>query len=294
MTATATVTSPPALAPQLWKADEQNFASTLLEIRYPPKQLWTIGDRSVIEVPCVAIVGTRRMTAYGERTTRRLAAAFANAGACVVSGMAQGVDATAHRAAIEAGGKTAAVLGTGVDVPYPAGHRRLHAEIARAGCLISEMEPGRGASPGCFPRRNRLIAGLASVTIVVEAPDKSGALLTAAEADQAHRIVAAVPGPIDSPQSGGTNRLLRDGAQVIASVNDALTLMGLTPEPEQTPTLRPTEQKIWDALKELEGAPVELISARCGIELRETLAAITALEIAGLVAYDLSGAIRRR
>lgn len=248
----------------------------------------------MLEVPCVAIVGTRRMTAYGERVTRRLASAFARAGACVVSGMAQGVDATAHRAAIEAGGRTVAVLGTGVDVPYPAGHHRLHAEIARAGCLISEMEPGKRATPGCFPRRNRLIAGLASVTIVVEAPDKSGALLTAAEADQAHRIVAAVPGPIDSPQSGGTNRLLRDGVQVIASVNDALTLVGLTPEQEETPTLRPTEQKIWEALKELEAASVELISARCGIDLRETLVAITALEMAGLVAYDLSGSIRRR
>jgi DNA processing protein len=132
------------------------------------------------------------------------------------------------------------------------------------------------------------------VTIVVEAPDKSGALLTAAEADQAHRIVAAVPGPIDSAQSAGTNRLLRDGAQVIASVNDALTLVGLTPEPEPIPTLRPTEQKIWDALKELDAAPAELIAARCGIELRETLGAITALEIAGLVTYDLSGSIRRR
>jgi DNA processing protein len=208
--------------------------------------------------------------------------------------MAQGIDATAHRAAMEAGGRTVAVLGTGVDVPYPSGHRQLHAQIARTGCVLSEMEPGQRAIPGCFPRRNRLIAGLAPVTIVVEAPEKSGALLTATDANDAHRVVAAVPGPIDSPQSSGTNRLIRDGAQVIASVNDALTLMGLTPEQEETPTLRPTEQKIWELLKDLDAAPVELISARCGIELRETLAAITTLEIAGLITTDLSGAIRRR
>lgn len=282
------------LCPEVWDVDAPDFPSDLLEIRYPPKRLWSLGDRSVLDAPRVAIVGTRQMTAYGQRITRSLGSAFGRAGACIVSGMAQGIDATAHRAAMEVGARTIAVLGTGVDVPYPAGHRRLHADIARTGCVLSEMEPGQRAIPGCFPRRNRLIAGLAKVTIVVEAPEKSGALLTATDANDAHRIVAAVPGPIDSPQSAGTNKLIRDGAQVIASVNDALTLMGLAPEAEETPTLRPVEQKIWEALCELGSASVELISARSGLDLREVLTAITALEIAGLVTTDLSGSIRRR
>lgn len=245
-------------------------------------------------MPCVAIVGTRRMTAYGEKVTRRLAIALVRAGACIVSGMARGVDATAHRTALDLGGRTIAVLGTGVDVPYPVGHRMLHREIGSAGLLISEFEPGQSAFKGCFPRRNRLIAGLARATIVVEAGHKSGANITAHEARDAQREFAAVPGPIDAAQSAGCNMLIRDGAHPITCVNDALALMRLAPEPEEVPSLGPAEQLIWDCLGSAHAASVELLAAHTGLGLREVLVTITSLELTGLVYMDPGGSIRRR
>ncbi|HEX6251451.1 MAG TPA: DNA-processing protein DprA [Gemmatimonadaceae bacterium] len=282
------------VAPRVWHCQDADFPPALKDMPHPPLAVWTLGDRSVLDAPCVAIVGTREMTGYGERTARRLATAFTRAGACVVSGMARGVDATAHRAALEAGGRTVAVLGTGVDVPYPAGHRHLHAQIAGAGLVVSEEEPGTRARPGCFPRRNRIIAGLARLTIVVEAGLKGGANITAAAADAAHRQVAAVPGPIDAPQSQGCNRLILDGAAIITCVNDALALMGLPQETEERPVLSDREQKIWDVLGSEEAATVELLTARTALPLRETLTALTTLELDGRVAQDFTGTYRRR
>lgn len=284
----------PASPPQVWRCRDADFPPSLLDIPHPPQAVWTLGDRSVLEAPCVAIVGTRQMTGYGERITRRLATALARGGACVVSGMARGVDATAHRAALEVGGRTVAVLGTGVDVPYPVGHRHLHAQIARGGLVVSEVPPGQRARPGCFPRRNRIIAGLAKVTIVVEAGSRSGANSTAAAADAAHRQLAAVPGPIDSPQSEGCNRLILDGATIITCVNDALALMGLQQEPEERPVLGESEQKIWDVLGSEGAATVELMTARTALPLREMLMALTSLELDGRIARDFAGTFRRR
>src|SRR5207249_9854011 len=145
---------------------------------------------------------------------RELAGALARAGACVVSGMALGIDAIAHRAALEVNGRTIAVLGTGVDIAYPRAHRGLHAEIVARGLVLSELPPGAHSHGGSFPLRNRIIAALAKVTIVVEAPEGSGALITSERALDLNRTVAAVPGPIDSPQSEGTNKLIREGAQI--------------------------------------------------------------------------------
>jgi DNA processing protein len=262
---------------------------------HPPRALWTLGDRSVLDAPCVAVVGTRSMTAYGERVTRQLVTALARAGACVVSGMARGIDATAHRATLETGGRTVAVLGTGVDVPYPAGHRTLHAQIARSGLVLSEEEPGTRATKGCFPRRNRIIASLSSVVIVVEAPFRSGANNTVAHAMKLPDCaIAVVPGPIDSPQSQGCNLLLQQGAHPITCVNDALALAGLRQEPEERPLFAPTEQKIWDTLS-LEGAAsVDLILARTALPLREALVALTSLELDGRVECDAGGLFRVR
>ncbi|CAN5182772.1 hypothetical protein BH23GEM2_BH23GEM2_09100 [soil metagenome] len=284
----------PAPVPQVWHCRDTEFPPALLDIPHPPQAVWTLGDRAVLDAPCVAIVGTRQMTAYGERVTRRLGTALARAGACIVSGMARGVDATAHRAALEVGGRTVAVLGTGVDVPYPAGHRQLHGDIAASGLVLSEEAPGARARPGCFPRRNRIIAGLARVTIVVEAGLRSGANSTAAAADAAHRQLAAVPGPIDSPQSAGCNRLILDGAAIITCVNDALALVGLPQEPEERPVLGEGEQKIWDVLGSEGAATVELLTARTALPLRETLMALTSLELDGRVTQDFAGAFRRR
>jgi DNA processing protein len=193
--------------------------------------LWCLGEVACLSgAPdrLVSIVGTRDCSAYAERTAARLAAACVRAGLVVVSGLARGVDAAAHRGAMHAGGRTIAVLGTGVDVPYPVGHRALHAEVQRAGLVVSEMEPGTRAGPGCFPRRNRIIAALARYTVVVEAGFKSGAMNTAGQALQLGRGVAAVPGMIDDPRTAGSNLLIRDGAHAIASVEDVLGLYGLS------------------------------------------------------------------
>ena len=259
-----------------------------------PKQLFTIGNESHLHPPTVAIVGTRDATAYGIRTTRLLATAFARAGVSVVSGMAIGIDAAAHRAALEAGGRTVAVLGTGVDVPYPRGHRELHRVISEKAVVVSEYGPGVGAHPGTFPRRNRIIAGLARVTIIVEAGFKSGALITGRQAESLHRRVAVVPGPIDSRQCAGSNLLLRDGATMITSVADALSLLDISSPDEREPLhLSAEDGRVW---KSLAGGPLDpdAIAVLCHITIRECLAAVTSLELQGLVECLVSGEVRRR
>jgi DNA processing protein len=274
---------------------DEGYPPALLDLRAPPRVLWAIGDVATLRAPVIAIVGTRKATTYGERATREIAGALARAGACIVSGMARGIDGFAHLAALEAHGRTVAVLGTGVDIAYPAGHRPLHARIREQGLLLSEETPGAQAGPGSFPRRNRIIAALASVTIVVEAGVKSGAINTAAHALEIGRTVAAVPGPIDAPQSAGANSLLRDGATVIADVADALQLAGLTP-----PIRRPdpeiataAERAVWSALGD--GAlDVDTLAVRSGLPARECLAAITTLELTGAIECALTGEIRRR
>jgi DNA processing protein len=274
---------------------DDGYPPTLLDLSSPPRTLWAIGDLAMLQPPIVAIVGTRKATAYGQRVTREIAGALARAGACIVSGMARGIDGYAHRAALDVGGRTVAVLGTGVDLAYPASHRPLHRHIRERGLLLSEEPPGAHAGPGSFPKRNRLIAALASVTIVIEAGAESGAGLTAGHALQLGRTVAAVPGPIDSPQSKGTNLFIRDGATVIAEVDDALQLVGLTP-PARRPDpeiASPAEQAVWSALGD--GAlDVDSLTARSGLPARECLAAVTTLELSGAIECALTGEIRRR
>ena len=158
---------------------DDDYPAALLDLPEPPAILWRIGSLDLLQGPVVAIVGTRQATLYGERVTREIAGALARAGASVVSGMARGIDGVAHVAALDAGGRTVAVLGTGVDIAYPPSHRALHRRIATSGLLLSELPPGAHSHGGSFPQRNRLIAALARLTIIVEAPIKSGALITA-------------------------------------------------------------------------------------------------------------------
>lgn len=279
--------------PVRWSKGSPEYPAELLDLPNAPDALFALGARSTLDAPRVAVVGTRDCTAYGDRTARKIASAIARAGGCVVSGMARGIDACAHRAALEAGGKTVAVLGTGVDVPYPQGHTRLHAELAGAGLVLSESPPGTTAFRGCFPRRNRIIAALAPVTIVVEAGYKSGALLTVKNALELGRTVAAVPGPIDSPHSAGTNELLRDGAHVIATVDDALALAGFPAEPElELPDLTANERAVWDALGK-GAATIELVAHRASLSLRDCMSAATALELRSLISTGFSGEYRR-
>lgn len=220
----------PAPTPR-WVASEA-LPAVLRNVSHPPAGLWLLGEEAALRgAPDrhVAIVGTREATPYGVRVATDLAAACARAGLVVVSGLARGIDAAAHRAALDAGGETIAVQGTGVDVPYPVGHRALHALLARRATVISEVEPGTAAFRGCFPRRNRLIAALSKVVVVVEADHKSGAINTATHALDLNGTVAAVPGRIDVPQSNGTNQLIFDGAQLIRSPADLLALAGVSP-----------------------------------------------------------------
>ncbi len=213
------------------RLDAASLPAGLRELSRPVAGLWCLGDaESLAGAPArhVALVGTREASPYGIRTAERLAALCARAGVVVVSGMARGIDAAAHRAALAAGGRTIAVQGTGVDVPYPASHRALHTLLCDRGTVVSEMEPGTKATPGCFPRRNRIIAGLSQVVVVVEAPFKSGAINTAAQALELGRVVAAVPGRIDEAWSAGSNQLIRDGAQVIAEPADLLAILGIS------------------------------------------------------------------
>jgi len=260
-----------------------------------PPVLWALGQTSLLRSTIVAIVGTRRATVYGERATADIASALARAGAAIVSGMARGIDAAAHLAALSSpGGTTIAVLGTGVDVAYPTAHSALHERIASTGLLLSEELPGDRANGGSFPKRNRIIAALASVTIVCEAPERSGALITARYANDLARTLAAVPGRIDSPQSYGSNRLLRDGANVITDVDDALGLIHAAPQRSAQPSLdTPDERAVWDALSHGPSG-IDALTVRAKLAARACLAAVTSLELRGLVECALDGDIRRR
>jgi DNA processing protein len=272
---------------------DPRYPAALEDCPDPPRTLWARGDLALLERPAVAIVGTRRATAYAERVTRQLAMTLARAGACVISGLARGVDATAHRGALEVDGATIAVLGTGLDVCYPRGHASLQRDIGVRGVLLSELAPDDPAHRGSFPKRNRIIAALARVTIVVEAGVKSGALITAGHALEMGRTVAAVPGPIDVPQAQGSNELLRDGATMLTSMADALALLGLTAPirlqeiPEGT-----DERTVWEAL-DAGGLDLESLAARASLPAHVTLAAVSALELRGLVECALTGEIRR-
>ena len=272
---------------------DTGYPVALGDLEDPPVVVYALGAGK-ISAPVVALVGTRDASPYGERVTRELASALARAGAVIVSGMARGIDSVAHRAALDASGTTVAVLGTGVDRAYPVSNRPLHRRIARDGLVLSELPPATAPTRGSFPRRNRIIAGLAELTIVVEAGRKSGALITATHALELGRTVAAVPGPIDSPQSAGANELLRDGAIVIADVADALALVGLTaPLAGARVITSEDEQAVWDTLGA--GAmDLDSLAARSGLPARRCMTAVTALEIAGAVECALTGEIRRR
>ncbi len=201
---------------------DSDYPAILGEIALPPIGLFIRGASLATLSPAVAIVGTRAPTARGPGIARRLAAGLAAAGVTVVSGLARGIDTAAHRGALAAGGATVAVLGTGLDRTYPPENEGLAAEIARGGALVSEFPMGSEPRASAFPRRNRIISGLSAGVVVIEAGERSGALITAARALEQGREVFAVPGPIDEVQSRGPNGLLRDGATLVEDVGDIL------------------------------------------------------------------------
>ena len=203
----------------------------LRAIHDPPKRLYLRGNgaHELLEQPAVAIVGARACSAYGSQVARMLGRELAATGVVVVSGLARGIDADAHRGALDAGGHTVAVLGCGIDRDYPAAHATLARRIAERSLVVSEYEPGVEPAPWRFPARNRIIAGLAVATVVVEARDRSGALITADFALEEGREVFAVPGEITSALSRGTNALLRVGATPLTRAADVLETIGIEP-----------------------------------------------------------------
>jgi DNA processing protein len=204
---------------------EAEYPAHLLEIPAPPDRLWVRGGLVDEDALAVAIVGSRRATPFGLELAERLAGDLAARGITVVSGLARGIDSAAHRGALEAGGRTIAVLGSGVDVLYPPENRRLAARIAEQGALVSQFAPGAPALAHHFPVRNRIIAGLALGVVVVEAAEQSGTLITAGHAGDLGREVMAVPGRAGAPTSRGTHKLIRDGAALVESWEDVVALL---------------------------------------------------------------------
>lgn len=210
---------------RLLRCDEADFPPQLETVPQPPAALFVAGDPALLLAPQVAIVGARSATAQGLVTARDFARTLSRAGLIITSGMAEGIDGAAHAAALDAGGSTVAVVGTGPDVVYPRKHRQLADRIAENGAIVSEFPPATEARPSHFPRRNRLIAGLALGTLVVEAGLQSGSLITARLAAESGREVFALPGSIHNPLAKGCHRLIRDGARLIetgAEVIEAL------------------------------------------------------------------------
>ena len=209
----------------LWS--DEGYPERLGHLVDPPPVLFARGQLELLGRPSVTIVGSRRSTAYGRRSAEALAAQMALRRITVVSGLALGIDGASHRGALEVGGDTIAVLGSGIDLIQPASHRRLGERIAREGLLLSEFLPGEPARAHHFPRRNRILAALSSAVVVVEAAEKSGALITVEHALDLGRDVYAVPGALDAPQSRGCNVLIRQGAQVITSPEEFGRDLGL-------------------------------------------------------------------
>lgn len=270
------------------------FPARLRDIPDAPVALYALGDLGLLEQPGVAVVGSRDHSPYGETACRLVVEAALQGGALVVSGMARGIDAVAHTAALDLGGATIGVLGNGLGVIYPAANRALYERVARDGLLLTELPPGERPATWSFPRRNRLVSALAHVVVVVEAAEGSGALITAMSALEQSRDVLAVPGPITLPTSVGVNGLIRDGATPYLMPGDlwqrlpggTARAVGVAPAAQARralpPDLPPTER----AATELLAAEVldpDQLAARLGLGAGDVLALVTALELRGLV-----------
>jgi DNA processing protein len=273
--------------PRRIRRRETAFPPLLAAIHDPPPQLYLRGDEecSVLARPAAAIVGARTCSAYGRSVARSLARDLGAAGLVVVSGMARGIDGEAHRGALEGGGRTVAVLGCGIDRDYPAAHAELARRICQAGLLVSEYEPGVEPAPWRFPARNRIIAGLCAATVVVEARERSGALITADFALEEGREVLAVPGEITSSLSAGTNALLRLGAIPVTCAADVLEVFGMEVGTTAKASLGPDADSLLAKLSEQALTADELARAS-GLEPAAGAAALMELELAGRVTME--------
>jgi DNA processing protein len=282
------------------------YPSALKEIGDHPHLLFVRGAIEPNDAKAVGIVGSRQHTEYGRRTTERLSHGLARAGFTIVSGLARGIDGIAHRAALEADGRTIAVLAGGLSRIYPPEHADLAEQIARHGALMTETPMQVAPQPGMFPARNRLISGMCQAVIVVEAHEKSGALITARHALEQNREVFAVPGPVDSIASAGCMKLLRQGAKLIRGVEDVLEdLQGLSgtvstadkslfpPPAVAPPDLTGDPKAIWDALHD---GPlfIDQLAQRLSLTIPEISKALTTLELKRLVVRKPGNQLERK
>jgi DNA processing protein len=270
---------------------DDGFPPPLLEATDAPRLLYLRGDAALLErlaeVPAVALVGSRRASPYALEVARSLGRELAACGTVVVSGMAFGVDSAAHAGALEVGGPTIAVLAGGADVPSPKGRRSLYRRIVASGLVVSELPPRFTPFPWCFPARNRIMAGLSAMTVVVEGGDRSGSLITAAMAADLGREVGAVPGQVTSRLAAGPNALIADGACLVRSAADVLeALYGPGDDRSRSPphTFPTLDRRLGKLLRDVEGGRDTVDSLATAVRgPAEVLAALSELELAGLV-----------
>ncbi|HEX7557309.1 MAG TPA: DNA-processing protein DprA [Leptolinea sp.] len=267
--------------------DDEAYPRRLKEIDQPPPVLYVLGDLTIQDEWAAAIVGTRRMTGYGRQVTEELAELLANHGVTVVSGLARGVDACAHQTSLKFGGRTIAVLGSGVDRIYPPENRKLAEEIAKSGAVISDYPPGTPPESNNFPPRNRIISGLSHAVVVIEAGVTSGALITSTFAAEQGRDVFALPGSIYANQSKGTNKLIQQGARPLIDVKDVLDSLNI----EQVQEYRqarlelpadPREQQLLDILG-YEPMHIDDLGSSSGMGMDTLTATLTMMELKGMV-----------
>jgi DNA processing protein len=276
-----------SLGIQILTWEDELYPKRLKEIDQPPPVLYVRGALTPEDAWAVAVVGTRRVSAYGRQVAEELAAYLANSGVTVVSGLARGVDASAHQAALKAGGRTIAVFGCGVDRIYPPEHTQLAGKIIASGALISDYPPGTPPDASNFPPRNRIISGLSMATVVVEAGETSGALITAQFAVDQGREVFAVPGNILAAQSKGTNRLIAQGAHPMLSTRDLLDILNLRRVTEQREVRKilpgnETEEKLLNVLTH-EPLHMDEIRNQTGLPIERVSATLVMMELKGLV-----------
>jgi DNA processing protein len=267
--------------------DDENYPSRLREIDQAPPVLYVRGQITKEDSWSVAVVGTRRVSAYGRQVADDLSAFLASNGITVISGLARGIDAIAHQSALKAGGRSIAVLGCGVDRVYPPEHVQLAERVVASGALVSDYPPGTSPDASNFPPRNRIISGLSMATVVVEAGETSGALITAQFAIDQGREVFAVPGNIFSPQSKGTNRLISQGAHPMLSENDLLDILNLTRVSEQrfVRKVLPADEIELKLLSVLTQEPLQMdeIRNQTGLPIERVSATLIMMELKGMV-----------
>lgn len=286
-----------ATNPYFWTPADADYPRLLLETPNSPPALYYRGKVQPQEnqgiKPAIGIVGTRHPSEYGKRWTRKISAALAKNGFTVVSGMAKGIDSEAHHACLEAGGRTIAVFGTGVDVVYPAENQGLYKQILEQGLVLSEYPAGSQPTREHFPPRNRIIAGLSRAVLVMEAPTKSGALITAYYANDFCRDVYILPGSLDNPNSSGCLSLLSKGAHVILSENHLLEALGAIPQLDPveqlslftqspSPNLAPELKQVFLAIPS-EPTSLDFIVQQTGMSAGEVSGRLLQLELLGLV-----------